>query len=277
MQQLFQQWSQSHHRGFSHSFLFCNSLALTWASSHLLLSNTWRSKHCCGQQGLCNCISYCKWILRGTCAAKAAEINAGITLPPAVLQVYWAHFPVLSFPFLCPTFRHYIGYLGISLITPPYPCSLTSLDYHHYLKQQWPLLILSRSLQRAPGNLGALILQQFGADTSKTHDFNKEECWTSRSVSKKLQEEHEIRRQESVYRTDKMINTRVLSSKSSNKTYFSFFSFRSNSRCSLRLLATTNLMLVLKIPIWLFISLTDKRHTKNSLPKKRWCKSQCMR
>lgn len=143
--------------------------------------------------------------------------------PPAVLQVYWAHFPVLSFPFLCPTFRHYIGYLGISLITPPYPCSLTSLDYHHYLKQQWPLLILSRSLQRAPGNLGALILQQFGADTSKTHDFNKEECWTSRSVSKKLQEEHEIRRQASVYRTDKVINTRVLSSKSSNKTYFSLF------------------------------------------------------
>lgn len=44
------------------------------------------------------------------------------------------------------------------------------------------------------GNLGAIILQQFVADMSKTRDFNKEEHRTKRSVSKKLQEEHEIRR-----------------------------------------------------------------------------------
>lgn len=62
------------------------------------------------------------------------------------------------------------------------------------------------------GNLGALILQQFGADMSKAHDFNKEEHRTNPSVSKELQEEHEIRRQASVYRTDKVIKGRVLSS-----------------------------------------------------------------
>lgn len=43
-------------------------------------------------------------------------------------------------------------------------------------------------------NLGAIILQQVVPDMSKTHDFNKEEHWTNQSVSKKLQEEHEIRR-----------------------------------------------------------------------------------
>lgn len=43
-------------------------------------------------------------------------------------------------------------------------------------------------------NLGAIILQQFVADMSKTRDFNKEEHRTNQSVYKKLQEEHEIRR-----------------------------------------------------------------------------------
>lgn len=194
-----------------------------WASSHSLLSNTRRSKHCCGQQGLCNCFSCCKWLLRGTRAAKAAEINAGITFCPAALQVYWAHFPALSFPFLCPTFRHSTGYLGISLITPP--CRLQ--PHQSGLSPLSEAAMASpnpvKKFVETPGNLGALILQQFGADTSKTHDFNKEEHWRSRSVSKKLQEEHEIRRQASVYRTDKVIKGRVLSSKSSNKTYFSFF------------------------------------------------------
>lgn len=75
---------------------------------------------------------------------------------------------------------------------------------------------------QTPGNLGALILQQFGADMSKTQDFNKEEHQTSPSVSKKLQEEHEIRRQASVYRTDKVIKGRLVSSKSSNFFFFFF-------------------------------------------------------
>jgi len=44
------------------------------------------------------------------------------------------------------------------------------------------------------GNLGAIILQRFMADMSKTHDFNKAEHRTNQSVSKKLQEEHQIRR-----------------------------------------------------------------------------------
>lgn len=37
---------------------------------------------------------------------------------------------------------------------------------------------------QTPGNPGALILQQFGADMSKTRDFNKEEHWTNPTVSK---------------------------------------------------------------------------------------------
>lgn len=72
-----------------------------------------------------------------------------------------------------------------------------------------------------------------------------------------------------MYRKDKVIKGRVLRS---NKTLFFvfFFSFSSNSRWSLRFLGMTNLTLLpllLAIPIWLFISLTVKRHTKISLAK----------
>lgn len=69
-----------------------------------------------------------------------------------------------------------------------------------------------------------------------------------------------------MYRKDKAIKGRVLRS---NETYF-FFSFSSNSRWSLRSLGMTNLTLLpllLAIPIWLFISLTVKRHTKIPLAR----------
>lgn len=124
MQQLFQQWWQAQHWGFLHIFLFCNSLARGDVSTAVGSKEFWTANGYSCSWNKCRCPVPSCW----PAGALSTFLSALFTIP-------------------LPCFQTATGYLDISLLAPPC-CSLTTLRYHHYLQQQWPLLILSRSLYR---------------------------------------------------------------------------------------------------------------------------------
>lgn len=167
-------------RFFMLKLFFYVNLTHTQTSTHILLPSTYRSKHCCGYWRVFNLSSCCKYIWKRAYAARVTEINAGISIPshisPSILHFYLHCFAIFVLYFQT------VDCLNISLIsihTSMKPC----LQF-----QQSRLSSLSEAAM-APtnpvqkfvqihANLRVIILQQFVADMSKTHDFNKEEYWT---------------------------------------------------------------------------------------------------